>query len=147
MGLYDGKALSPIVALDIFAPSMSILALPNGRILKSLKPLFTAFVLVGVLAGLSACDHDTERLYQLGRWYYQKGLIDDAIIQFKAVTRKDPNFADAHHFLALAYMKKGWYDYAVIEAQRAFDLRPTSEIYELLQLAKEKAAEGDVDLP
>ena len=40
-------------------------------------------------------------------------------------------------------MRKEWYDYALVEAEITFDLKPTSEIYELVQLARSKAEEKE----
>ncbi len=102
-------------------------------------------VLMGVimLFSLLGCTNRAEKLYEQGEYYYKTGLLDEAIIKFKATTQIEPKHTSAHHFLALAFMRKEWYDYALVEAEITFDLKPTSEIYELVQLAKAKADEKE----
>lgn len=48
----------------------------------------------------------------------------------------------AHQSLAIAYTKKGWYDYALKEAETALDLYPADENYKLIQGYKAKAKPG-----
>ncbi len=46
--------------------------------------------------------------------------------------------AKAHYNLAIAYSKKGWYDYDLKEAETTFDMWPTNENYEMVELLKKR---------
>ncbi len=96
------------------------------------------FSLTLVLIFFSGCATEAQRHYDLGKWYYEKGLINEAILEFKAATQKDPDFYQAHQSLAIAYAKKGWYDYALKEAEISFDLHPSDESYNLIQIIRHK---------
>ena len=96
------------------------------------------------------CKNNPERHFNLGNWYYQKGLVDDAILEYREVIRLHPIetramereeinlLAKAHYNLAIAYSKKGWYDYALKEAESTFDMWPTKENYEMVELLKKR---------
>ncbi len=75
------------------------------------------------------CADNPERHFNLGNWYYQKGLVDDA-----------------HYNLAIAYSKKGWYDYALKEAETTFDMWPTKENYEMVELLKKRRGLERLDI-
>lgn len=92
---------------------------------------------IGLLA-FNNCARDAHRHYQLAKWYHEKGLINEAILEYKEAVRLNPRLYLAHHGLALAYTKKGWYEYALKEAEISFDMHPTDEGYRLIQLIKEK---------
>jgi len=104
-------------------------------------------LLVFLLAG---CSEKPERHLDLGLWYYQKGLVDDAILEFKEVIRllpADPRrltsrelnvVTRAHYNLAVAYAKKQWYELALLEAEKTFELRPTPENYQLQELIRQR---------
>ena len=97
-----------------------------------------------------ACEKDPEQHLELGNWYLQKGLIDDAITEYREVSRLLPPdhskldrgqfkiLGIAHFKLALSYTKKGWWEYALREAENSFDLSPSPDTHELVQLIKEK---------
>ncbi|MDO9547520.1 MAG: hypothetical protein Q7J65_00965 [Candidatus Marinimicrobia bacterium] len=88
---------------------------------------------------LSSCsDKNYQSHFDLGKWYSEKGLINEAILEFKAATRADPEQYKAHHHLAIAYTKKGWYEYAIQEAETAFDLHPSDATYKLIQVIRDK---------
>ena len=96
------------------------------------------------------CSDNPERHFNLANWYYQKGLVDDAILEYREVIRLHPLetrdmereeinlLAKAHYNLAIAYSKKGWYDYALKEAEATFDMWPTQENYEMVELLKKR---------
>ena len=96
------------------------------------------------------CKNNPERHFNLGNWYYQKGLVDDAILEYREVIRLHPLetrtmereeinlLAKAHYNLAIAYSKKGWYDYALKEAESTFEMWPTKENYEMVELLKKR---------
>ena len=44
----------------------------------------------------------------------------------------------AHLKLATAYTKKGWWEYALSEAKRSFDISPNKDCHELIALIEEK---------
>ena len=96
------------------------------------------------------CKDEPQRHFNLGNWYYQKGLIDDAILEYREAIRLYPievrmmkrdeldMAAKTHYNLAIAYSKKGWYDYALKEAEITFDMWPTKENYEMVELLKKR---------
>ena len=99
---------------------------------------------------LFACEKDPEQHLALGNWYLQKGLIDDAITEYREVSRLLPPdhskldreqfkiLGTAHFKLALSYTKKGWWEYALREAENSFDLSPSPDTHQLVELIKEK---------
>ena len=110
------------------------------------KNLFFSLILMVFFS----CQEDPERHLELGNWYLQKGLIDDAITEFREVSRLLPPdhsklnrdqfkiLGTAHFKLALSYTKKGWWEYALREAENSFDLSPSPDTHELVELIKEK---------
>ncbi len=111
-------------------------------------PTFALFpMLIFLLAG---CGEKPERHLDLGLWYYQTGLVDDAVLEFKEVIRllpSDPRrltrreldiVARAHYNLAVAYARKKWYELALMEAEKTFELRPTPENYDLQELIRQR---------
>ena len=110
------------------------------------KNLFFSLILMVFFS----CQEDPERHLELGNWYLQKGLIDDAITEFREVSRLLPPdhsklnrdqfkiLGTAHFKLALSYTKKGWWEYALREAKNSFDLSPSPDTHELVELIKEK---------
>ena len=101
-----------------------------------------------------SCKEDPNRHLNLGNWYLQKGLLDEAIIEYREVSRlysgdesrlsRDEYEAlgKAHFKLAIAYTKKGWWDFALSEAKRSFEILPTKESYELVDLIEAKIEQG-----
>ena len=101
-----------------------------------------------------SCKEDPNRHLNFGNWYLQKGLIDEAIIEYREVSRlysgdesrlsRDEYEAlgKAHFKLAIAYTKKGWWDFALSEAKRSFEILPNKESYELVDLIEAKIEQG-----
>ena len=101
-----------------------------------------------------SCKEDPNRHLNLGNWYLQKGLLDEAIIEYREVSRlysgdesrlsRDEHEAlgKAHFKLAIAYTKKGWWDFALSEAKRSFEILPNKESYELVDLIEAKIEQG-----
>ena len=101
-----------------------------------------------------SCKEDPNRHLNLGNWYLQKGLIDEAIIEYREVSRlysgdesrlsRDEYEAlgKAHFKLAIAYTKKGWCDFALSEAKRSFEILTNKESYELVDLIEAKIEQG-----
>ena len=116
----------------------------KNSITKSLIFLFITLV-------ISSCKEDPQQHLELGKWYAQKGLVEEAILEFKEVTRLYPDMhqgldrkdfqalSQAHYNLSLMYTKKGWWDYALKEAEICFQMQPTKSNYELVKLIKQRA--------
>ena len=113
--------------------------------------IFKAFLLVYLLVFVNGCKDDPKRHLELGEWYAKKGLVEEAILEFKEVTRLYPaslnnldredfqSLSKAHYNLSLMYTKKGWWDYALEEAELCFKLQPTKKHFELLDLIKQRS--------
>jgi|TARA_B110000196_G_scaffold318342_1_gene333531 tetratricopeptide (TPR) repeat protein len=110
------------------------------------KPLIIMLVALFFVS----CQKDPERHLELGNWYLQKGLVDEAITEFREVSRLLPPdhsklnrdqfkvLGTAHFKLALSYTKKGWWEYALKEAENSFEISPSPDSHELVELIKEK---------
>ena len=108
--------------------------------------------LIAVIVALTifGCKDGPGRHLQLGQWYGQKGLVDEAILEFREVTRLLPNdikllsrdeyemLANAHYNLALMYTKKGWWEFALDAAESSFQLQPNNDVHELVDLIKKQ---------
>ena len=113
--------------------------------------IYKAFILACLLIFISGCKDDPKRHLELGEWYAKKGLVEEAILEFKEVTRLYPStmnnldredfqsLSKAHYNLSLMYTKKGWWDYALEEAELCFKLQPTKKNFELLDLIKQRS--------
>ena len=116
----------------------------KNSIAKGLILLFITLI-------ISGCKEDPQRHLELGKWYAQKGLVEESILEFKEVTRLYPEIhqrleredfqalSQAHYNLSLMYTKKGWWDYALKEAETCFQMQPTKSHYELVKLIKQRA--------
>ena len=109
-------------------------------------------LIISIIFFMGACQDSPERHLELGNWYLQKDLVDEAIIEFREVDRMFPIdhskltreeyqiLGTAHFKLALAYTKKGWWKYALEEAKNSFELQPSKDTHELVELIQEKLA-------
>ena len=114
---------------------------------RSIKQLLILSFLVFIIG----CKEDPQRHLKLGQWYAQKGLIEEAILEFKEVTRLFPlevqalsredfkTLSKAHYNLSLMYTKKGWWEYALKEAETCFELQPIKDHYDLVSLIKKRS--------
>ena len=114
--------------------------------------IFKAFLLVYLLVFVSGCKDDPKRHLELGEWYAKKGLVEEAILEFKEVTRLYPSkieslsredyavLSKAHYNLSLMYTKKGWWEYALKEAETCFELQPVKDHYDFVALIKQRSA-------
>ena len=103
-----------------------------------------------VLFAFSCAKDDPSRHLNLGNWYLQRGLLDEAIMEYREVSRLYGDeqsklnrdefrvLGAAHMKLAIAYTKKGWWEYALNEAKRSFDITPNKDCHELITLIEEK---------
>ena len=108
--------------------------------------------LLAVLSAISCTKQDPARHLNLGNWYLEKGLVDEAILEFREVSRMfsaDQSqltreqfdiLGKAHFKLAIAYTKKGWWEYALSEAKISFDVQPNKDSHDLVQLIEQKIA-------
>ena len=115
-----------------------------------IKHLKIIMSLLFVVLALSGCKDDPQRNLQLAQWYSQKGLVDEAILEYREVTRLLPSdvkalsreeyemLAKAHYSLALMYTKKDWWNYALMEAETCFELLPTREHYDIVTLLRKR---------
>ena len=113
--------------------------------------IFKAQFLFCLIVFTSGCKDDPKRHLELGEWYANKGLVEEAILEFREVTRLYPtslnkmdrddfqSLSKAHYNLSLMYTKKGWWDYALEEAELCFKLQPTKKHFELLDLIKQRS--------
>ena len=109
--------------------------------MRTIKTLLLTSVTILLLVG---CQDKPDRHFELGNWYYEKGLYDDAILEYRDVVRmmsSNPasmpreqlnTVAKAHYNLAVSYVKKGWMDEARREADTAFSLWPSDDNRELV---------------
>ena len=117
------------------------------------------FLASAIMLLLVACGEKPAQHLDLGSWYYQKGLVDDAILEYKEAIRllpRDPRdmsrqelrlASKAHYNLAIAYSKKNWFELATVEAKKNFDLQPTQENYRLLELIERRNSLEEFDSP
>ena len=115
-----------------------------------IKHLKIILSLLFVVLALSGCKDDPQRNLQLAQWYSQKGLVDEAILEYREVTRLLPSdvkalsreeyemLAKADYSLALMYTKKDWWKYARMEAETCFELLPTREHYDIVTLLRKR---------
>ena len=109
--------------------------------------------LLGLILILGSCQEDPSRHLNLGDWYLQRGLLDEAIMEYREVSRLYSGDQDklkreqfqvlgkAHLKLAIAYTKKGWWEYALNEAKRSFDITPNKDCHDLIALIEEKLSQ------
>ena len=107
-----------------------------------------------VLFAFSCAKDDPSRHLNLGNWYLQRGLLDEAIMEYREVSRLYGDeqsklnrdefriLGTAHMKLAIAYTKKGWWEYALNEAKRSFDITPNKDCHELITLIEEKLSQN-----
>ena len=116
-------------------------------------PHIRFLVMVFFLLVMTACTKENpSRHLDLGNWYLQRGLLDEAITEYREVSRlyggeqsslKRDEFqvlGTAHLKLAIAYTKKGWWEYALNEAKRSFEITPNKDCHDLISLIDEKIA-------
>ena len=96
------------------------------------------------------CKGDNELAMQRGIQYYEWDKLEESILEFKYIIHslnsntKKLKFKEiellsrAHHNLAVAYAKKSWYSDALQEAKQAFELIPTEENKNVIELIDKK---------
>jgi tetratricopeptide (TPR) repeat protein len=69
-------------------------------------------------------DLSIEELYDRGISYYDKGMIDKAIEEFKEVLELDPDDIETHYHLGNAYADKEMFDEAISIYKKAIEKNP-----------------------
>ena len=127
---------------------MEILLLINNLKIniKNLKKHLSLLLIITAIG----CKGDAELSMERGIQYYEWEKIEKAILEFKYVIhtlsaeteKKDYKqiqlLSRAHHNLAVAYAKKTWYNDAIMEARKAFELIPTDENRKVMELIQKK---------
>ena len=115
---------------------------------KKLIILFHLLLMIGACSKENPTRHLT-----LGNWYLQRGLLDEAIMEYREVSRlyggeqsqlqrdEFQILGKAHLKLAIAYTKKGWWEYALSEAKSSFDITPNKDCHDLISLIEEKLSQ------
>ena len=119
--------------------------------IKYLKKYLTLLMIIATIGSKGEAELAMER----GIQYYEWEKIEKAILEFKYVIhslsskngRMDYKniklLSRAHHNLAVAYAKKTWYNDAIMEARKAFELIPTEENRKVMKLIQKKT-EGKI---
>ena len=114
--------------------------------IKNLKKHLSLLLIIITLG----CKGDAELSMERGIQYYEWEKIEKAILEFKYVIhtlsaetgKKDYKhiqlLSRAHHNLAVAYAKKTWYNDAIMEARKAFELIPTLDNRKVMELIQKK---------
>ena len=114
--------------------------------IKNLKKYLSLLLIIITLG----CKGDAELAMERGIQYYEWEKIEKAILEFKYVIHtlsaetgnKDYKhiqlLSRAHHNLAVAYAKKTWYNDAIMEARKAFELIPTVDNRKVMELIQKK---------
>ena len=115
------------------------------KIKKLIKYLYLLLIII-----VLGCKGDAELSMERGIQYYEWEKIEKAILEFKYVIhslsaekgKKDYQqillLSRAHHNLAVAYAKKTWYHDASMEARKAFELIPTDDNRQVMDLIQKK---------
>ena len=126
--------------------------------INNLKKYLSLFLIIITLG----CKGDAELAMERGIKYYEWEKIEKAILEFKYVIhnlsaetgkkdyKKIQLLSRAHHNLAVAYAKKTWYNDAIMEARKAFELIPTVDnrkVMELIQKKTEKKPKAEFKQP
>ncbi len=85
---------------------------------------FTSEKALDEMPGLTAPDETEQELYDRGISYYDKGMIDKAIEEFKEVLEIDPDDVETHYHLGNAYADKGMSDEAISMYKKVIEKNP-----------------------
>lgn len=89
-----------------------------------------SILLCALFAVLGGCRTDPKvrahKYFQSGFQYYQKGLYDEAAIQFGNALQIEPNDFDAHYYMGLSSIRLQRVQRAYRELTRAVELQPAS---------------------
>ena len=114
--------------------------------INNLKKYLSLLIIITAIG----CKGEAELAMERGIQYYEWEKIEKAILEFKYVIhilsaetgKKDYKhiqlLSRAHHNLAVAYAKKTWYNDAIMEARKAFELIPTEDNRKVMELIQKK---------
>tara|TARA_B100000945_G_C20173297_1_gene498807 strand:- start:136 stop:519 length:384 start_codon:yes stop_codon:yes gene_type:complete len=120
-----------------------------------LKKYFSLILILFLLS----CKSDVELAMERGIQYYEWGSIEKAILEFKNVIHtlthqsKKINYNNikllsrAHHNLSVSYAKKSWYQDALKEAKKAFELLPSDNNKKVINLIQKKISNNKQNTP
>ena len=87
--------------------------------------------------GTSSNVVDVKKHYERGEAFLNNGQYNEASAAFKRAIKADPNFADAHYSLGVAYLEMGALDDAKTTAEEASKLKADPQlVHELLTAIK-----------
>ena len=87
--------------------------------------------------GTSSNVVDVKKHYERGEAFLNNGQYNEAAAAFKRAIKADPNFADAHYSLGVAYLEMGALDDAKTAAEEASRLKADRQlVHELLTAIK-----------
>ena len=87
--------------------------------------------------GASSNVVDVKKHYERGEAFLNNGQYNEASAAFKRAIKADPNFADAHYSLGVAYLEMGALDDAKTTAEEASKLKADPQlVHELLTTIK-----------
>ena len=87
--------------------------------------------------GTSSNATDVKTHYERGEAFLNNGQYNEAAAAFKRVIKADPDFADAHYSLGVAYLEMGAFDDAKMEAEEASRLKADRQlVHELFTAIK-----------
>ena len=121
--------------------------------IKNLKKHLSLLLIITAFG----CKGEAELAMERGIQYYEWEKIEKAILEFKYVIHTLPAetgkkdykqiqlLSRAHHNLAVAYAKKTWYNDAIMEARKAFELIPTDENRKVMELIQKKTERKSKD--
>ena len=80
---------------------------------------------------------DAKKYYERGEAFLNNKQYNEASAAFKRAIKADPNFADAHYGLSIAYLEMGAFDDAKTAAEEASRLKANRQlVHELLTAIK-----------
>jgi tetratricopeptide (TPR) repeat protein len=87
---------------------------------------FKIGVLCGLLALLSwgCTEREVRQRFERAEAYRQKGLVDEAIAEYRAILALRPKAVDARNNLGFLYARKGEFDRAIAEYEEALRVKP-----------------------
>ncbi len=97
---------------------------PKGKLVKVIRSREAMRVDRGVLYPGIADVMLAEEHFNRGLTYGQQGHWEDAIREYQAALRIDPNYAEAHYNLGVAYYQQGCWEDAIREYQAALRINP-----------------------
>lgn len=96
--------------------------------MKIYRALVFSFVLAIMATLFAGCTHDPnqrkQKYFARGDEYFRDGKLDAAAIEFRNAVGVDPAYTEAHHQLALVYLRMRQWPSAGQELARVIDLQP-----------------------